>query len=379
MKIEEIVFNNANDFKDQVLSRQVQRRQQLFLTLTDFQTEGQFQQVERIIREFDAKLVPTSSQSISLALDFAAWQTFAQRMTDSFSDENLAAGIQAISSRYEVHWQAGRFNFNVTTQPIIYGIMNITPDSFYDGGRFQDPVAVEHQIEKMVAAGANVIEVGGQTTRPGFVEISATEELQRISNAVDLIKTKHPQIAVAVDTYKLPVMREMVALGVDIINDVNAFTDDARKLSLLAPLTTGLLTMHSSRQTEYDNLTAEMRRFFEQNIQEITAAGVDRQRIALDQGIGYSKVADGYQDYAMMRNIDQFNYLGRPLMVAISRKGFGAKLFGLPKDERLSVTLIAEAYMYLHGGRILRVHDVAETVQLTKMLDTISAGYWHRD
>jgi Dihydropteroate synthase and related enzymes len=110
----------------------------------------------------------------------------------------------------------------------------------------------------------------------------------------------------------------------------------------------------------------------------LTAAGIDRERIALDQGIGYSKVADGYQDYAMMRNIDQFNYLGRPMMVAISRKGFGAKLFGLKKDDRLPVTLIAEAYMYLHGGRILRVHDVEETVQLTKMLDTINAGYWQR-
>lgn len=100
-------------------------------------------------------------------------------------------------------------------------------------------------------------------------------------------------------------------------------------------------------------------------------SGVARQRIALDQGIGYSKVADGYQDYAMMRNIDQFNYLQRPMMIAISRKGFGAKLFGLAKEDRLPVTLVAEAYMYLHGGNILRVHDVTETVQLVKMLDEI--------
>ena len=96
----------------------------------------------------------------------------------------------------------------------------------------------------------------------------------------------------------------------------------------------------------------------------------------MDQGIGYSKVADGEQDYAMMRNLDQFNYLKRPMIVAISRKGFGKQLFDLAKDDRLDVTLIAESYMHLHGGRVLRVHDVKETKQLVKMLDTITSGYW---
>ena len=119
-----------------------------------------------------------------------------------------------------------------------------------------------------------------------------------------------------------------------------------------------------------------MKHFFEDNLAMLEKAGIDRERVLLDQGIGYSKVADGEQDYAMMRNLDQFNYLKRPMIVAISRKGFGKQLFGLAKDDRLDVTLIAESYMYLHGGRVLRVHDVKETKQLVKTLDTITSGYW---
>jgi dihydropteroate synthase len=136
--------------------------------------------------------------------------------------------------------------------------------------------------------------------------------------------------------------------------------------------------MHSSRDREYGNLTVEMKHFFEHNLAKISEAGINLDRVIIDEGIGYSKVADGEQDYAMMRNIDEFRYLNRPIMVAISRKGFGKKLFDLPKDERLPITLIAETYMYLHGGRVLRVHDIEETRQLVKMIDTITAGYWQR-
>lgn len=378
MQINEIVVNDTNSFESRVLQGLVQRRAQLMLEF-NLVTDTQHAALIELLAQFDADFVDQET-SVQATIPFAAWATFAERCAAKFvNDPECVRSLTAITRKYEVHWQTTRFDFNISQKPIIYGILNITPDSFYDGGRFQDPAAIADQIERMIAAGVTVIEVGGQTTRPGgFVEVTPVEELRRISSTVTLIQQQYPQVAVAVDTYKLPVMQEMVRAGVDIINDVNAFTDVPDKLALFANSKTGLLTMHSSRDTEYDNLTREMKRFFETNLSALTAAGIDRERIALDQGIGYSKVADGYQDYAMMRNIDQFNYLGRPMMVAISRKGFGAKLFGLKKDDRLPVTLIAEAYMYLHGGRILRVHDVEETVQLTKMLDTINAGYWQR-
>lgn len=300
---------------------------------------------------------------------------FKEKLTEIFNDPSLDQQMNDLNQKYRVLWQAGRFEFNFTERPVIYGILNVTPDSFYDGGWYQSETAILKRVSEMVDAGVDVIEVGGQTTRPGFVEIPPEEELKRVTQVLDLIQKNFSQVAVAIDTYKYAVMERVIDY-IDIINDVNAFTDDQRKLALMRNSNIGLLTMHSARNKDYDNLTAEMKAFFEENIATLVQNGININRIALDQGIGYAKKADGYQDYAMMNNIDQFNYLNRPMMIAISRKGFGAKLFGLPKEDRLPVTLVAEAYMYLHGGRILRVHDIAETVQLAKMLDVIQNGYW---
>ena len=300
---------------------------------------------------------------------------FKEKLTEIFNDPSLDQQMNDLNQKYRVLWQAGRFEFNLTERPVIYGILNVTPDSFYDGGWYQSETAILKRVSEMVDAGVDVIEVGGQTTRPGFVEIPPEEELKRVTQVLDLIQKNFSQVAVAIDTYKYAVMERVIDY-IDIINDVNAFTDDQRKLALMRNSNIGLLMMHSARNKDYDNLTAEMKAFFEENIATLVQNGININRIALDQGIGYAKKADGYQDYAMMNNIDQFNYLNRPMMIAISRKGFGAKLFGLPKEDRLPVTLVAEAYMYLHGGRILRVHDIAETVQLAKMLDVIQNGYW---
>lgn len=292
-------------------------------------------------------------------------------------DEELKQSLEEIGKQEAIRWRAGRFTFNVTAHPLVYGILNVTPDSFYDGGRYQETSVVQAHIDQMVQDGADIVEVGGQTTKPGgFVEVTPAEEIARITPAIEYLKKNHPGIAIAVDTYKYPVMKAAVEMGVDIINDVNAFADDQKKLFLMKESSVGLVTMHSSREHEYENLTVAMKKFFEDNLVMLETAGIDRERILLDQGIGYSKVADGEQDYAMMRNINQFNYLKRPMIIAISRKGFGKQLFNLAKDERLDVTLIAETYMYLHGGRVLRVHDVKATRQLVKMVDTITNGYW---
>lgn len=377
MRVQEITFNTDDDFASLVVNDMRVRTQQIFLQFY-LPNPDDLQALGILLDQFDL-IKQVSKTRVVCCVPLAMIALLKQRLWSLWHDGDLDGALTVIQKKHAIYWQAGRFNFNVTKRPIIYGILNVTPDSFYDGGRFDDQTSMLLQIEKMVKAGANVIEVGGQTTRPGFHEISVQTEIKRIIPAIKVIKSDFPQVAVAVDTYKVAVMQAALDLDVDIINDVNAFVDDDRKLPLLGPRSVGLLTMHSSRNREYDNLTQEMKHFFEQNIATLVKHGIDRQRIALDQGIGYSKVADGYQDYAMMRNIDQFNYLNRPLMIAISRKGFGAKLFGLAKDDRLPVTLVAEAYMYLHGGSILRVHDVKETVQLVKMLDTIKQGVWLKE
>ncbi|TLQ03449.1 dihydropteroate synthase [Pediococcus stilesii] len=373
MQITEKKVYSSDSFIDRVLSDVKTRQENLFLNLKldNLSKQGD---LETLFSQMDL-LFELNQEEYTLKVPEFSINIFREKLFEILGDENLDQQLAKIIQNNSIFWKAGRFKFNLSKKPLIYGILNITPDSFYDGGWYQNKSDIAKRIEEMIESGVDVIEVGGQTTRPGFQEIAASEELDRIESTIELIWSKYKNVAIAVDTYKYEVM-EKVIKNVDIINDVNAFTDDQRKLELLKQSDVGLLTMHSARDKNYSNLTGEMKNFFEKNIDDLTKSGIDIDRIALDQGVGYAKIADGYQDYAMMKNIDQFNYLRRPMMVAISRKGFGAKLFNLKKEDRLEVTLIAEAYMYLHGGRILRVHDLNETLQLVKMLDVIRNGYW---
>lgn len=375
--VENTNIANLSPLASAIYDKLAHNQQMLFLTW-ECEDDELTNQVAHFLNHFDAAIAHLKGK-VEFMLPLTAFHLMAHRATSKWpTDEELCRSLAKIAANHTVYWRAGRFDFNVSAKPIIYGIMNITPDSFYDGGRYNTPEAMREHIRQMVAAGADVIEVNGQTTKPGgYKEVSPEEELARIVPGIKMLQKEFPNVAIAVDTYKLPVMERVLEMGVDIINDVQAF-DDQRKLLLLKNSRAGLVTMHSSRDREYGNLTVEMKHFFEHNLAKISEAGINLDRVIIDEGIGYSKVADGEQDYAMMRNIDEFRYLNRPIMVAISRKGFGKKLFDLPKDERLPVTLIAETYMYLHGGRVLRVHDIEETRQLVKMIDTITAGYWQR-
>lgn len=375
--VENTNIANLSPLASAIYDKLAHNQQMLFLTW-ECEDDELTNQVAHFLNHFDAAIAHLKGK-VEFMLPLTAFHLMAHRATSKWpTDEELCRSLAKIAANHTVYWRAGRFDFNVSAKPIIYGIMNITPDSFYDGGRYNTPEAMREHIRQMVAAGADVIEVNGQTTKPGgYKEVSPEEELARIVPGIKMLQEEFPNVAIAVDTYKLPVMERVLEMGVDIINDVRAF-DDQRKLLLLKNSRAGLVTMHSSRDREYGNLTVEMKHFFEHNLAKISEAGINLDRVIIDEGIGYSKVADGEQDYAMMRNIDEFRYLNRPIMVAISRKGFGKKLFDLPKDERLPVTLIAETYMYLHGGRVLRVHDIEETRQLVKMIDTITAGYWQR-
>jgi len=368
-------FAEASDFASQALHAQLNRQQQLVLRFTQYDREEQVK-LTQLAHQLDGT-VQASPAVLTMLLTQTAARQLVQHWPQVFQQQALVQlQLMQIMKQYEIYWQAGDQRFNLTKKPIIYGIMNITPDSFYDGGRYETMDEVLAHVDEMLQAGADVIEVNGQTTRPGFKEVTPAVELDRTLPYIRAIKKRFPQAVLAVDTYKYPVMQAVLTEGVSIINDVNGFTDDPRKLALIADSRAGLLTMHSSRDQEYADLTSSMRHFFEQNLAELTTAGIDLERIALDQGIGYAKVAHGEQDYVMMRNIDEFNYLKRPMMVAVSRKGYLGLLLGLKKEDRLPMTLVSEAAMILKGGRILRVHDIAETKQLVTLLNRIENGYW---
>lgn len=362
---------------EKVLLDQVQKEQKLVLNWNDIPSDC-MQKVIDFIDHFDTSYEVKES-SVQFLLPLIAIKPFINACEKTWNnDSNLLERINSVARENTIIWKAGRFCFDTIDKPIVYAILNITPDSFYDGGRYQTEEQIKKHVEEIVNAGADVIEVGGQTTKPGgYVEITPEEEISRVIPTIRYIHDNYPQIAVAVDTYKIPVMKAAIEAGVDIVNDVRAF-EDPEKVKLMAESNVGLVTMHSNRDTEYDNLTKVMCEFFTNNLRMLIDGGIDKDRIILDQGIGYAKVADGEQDYAMMRNINQLNRFGRPILVAISRKGFGKKLFNLDKEDRLPVTLVAETAMFMAGGRVIRAHDIAETKQLVDMIDVINRNYWFK-
>lgn len=362
---------------EKVLLDQVQKEQKLVLNWNNIPSDY-MQKVIDFIDHFDTSYEVKES-SIQFLLPLIAIKPFISACEKTWNnDSNLLESINSIARENTIIWKAGRFCFDTIDKPIVYAILNITPDSFYDGGRYQTEEQIKKHVEEIVNAGADVIEVGGQTTKPGgYVEITPEEEISRVIPTIRYIHDNYPQVAVAVDTYKIPVMKAAIEAGVDIVNDVRAF-EDPEKVKLMAESNVGLVTMHSNRDTEYDNLTRVMCEFFTNNLRMLIDGGIDKDRIILDQGIGYAKVADGEQDYAMMRNINQLNRFGRPILVAISRKGFGKKLFNLDKEDRLPVTLVAETAMFMAGGRVIRAHDIAETKQLVDMIDVINRNYWFK-
>lgn len=375
MKITLVQNIEAKSFAEQVLLDQVEQSQQLALQWEDIPVDYTKKIVD-FLRHFDVSYYVKES-CVQFMLPLIALKPFLSECEKLWGDDaDLLESIHKILREKSIIWRAGRFCFDTLDKPIVYAILNITPDSFYDGGKYQSEKEVKDHIEEMIDAGADVIEVGGQTTKPGgYLEISPEDEIKRVIPAIRYIHDNYPKVAVAVDTYKLPVMKKAVEEGVDIVNDVRAF-DTPEKVKLMAESNVGLVTMHSNRDKEYDNLTSSMCEFFKDNLQMLIDAGIDKNRIILDQGIGYAKVADGEQDYAMMRNINQLHRFGRPILVAISRKGFGKKLFNLDKEDRLPVTLVAQSAMFMRGGRVIRVHDVAETLQLVDMIDIINRSYW---
>lgn len=362
---------------EKVLLDQVQKEQKLVLNWNNIPSDY-MQKVIDFIDHFDTSYEVKES-SIQFLLPLIAVKPFINACEKTWNnDSNLLESINSIARENTIIWKAGRFCFDTIDKPIVYAILNITPDSFYDGGRYQTEEQIKKHVEEIVNAGADVIEVGGQTTKPGgYVEITPEEEISRVIPTIRYIHDNYPQVAVAVDTYKIPVMKAAIEAGVDIVNDVRAF-EDPEKVKLMAESNVGLVTMHSNRDTEYDNLTKVMCEFFTNNLRMLIDGGIDKDRIILDQGIGYAKVADGEQDYTMMRNINQLNRFGRPILVAISRKGFGKKLFNLDKEDRLPVTLVAETAMFMAGGRVIRAHDIAETKQLVDMIDVINRNYWFK-
>jgi dihydropteroate synthase len=271
-------------------------------------------------------------------------------------------------------------------RPLVMGILNVTPDSFSDGGRWLDPARALDHAEALFAAGADLIDVGGESTRPGAPVIGLEEELARVLPVAEGLAKRLPGRPWSIDTQKAELAKRAVAAGACLINDVSALRADPAMLQTAAASEAGVCLMHRleapagakwapDETTHYgrEGVTRAVRAFLAQRLNDCTAAGLGAERVWLDPGLGFGKtVAD---NLALLRELRSLTDLGCPVLVGPSRKSFiGAVLGGLPIEERLEGTLAACAAALLHGARILRVHDVREAVRATRLIHAIQGN-----
>jgi len=252
------------------------------------------------------------------------------------------------------------------------GIVNVTPDSFSDGGAFLDADrAVAHAVA-MTKAGADMIDVGGESTRPGAASVSAEEEIRRVLPVIERLRG----LTVSIDTTKAAVAERALAAGARIVNDVSALRFDARMADVVREAGAGVVLMHmqgtpQTMQAEprYDDVVAEVRAFLAERIAFAESRGLKKSQIAVDPGIGFGKTVE--HNLALLAQLETFGSLGYPVLVGVSRKSFLGKLLGREPQERLAGSLAAAAWAVAHGARIVRAHDVLETVDAVRLVEAI--------
>lgn len=263
-------------------------------------------------------------------------------------------------------WRCGRFELELSS-PLVMGVLNVTPDSFSDGGRHDDPAAAVAHGERLIAEGAAVLDIGGESTRPGSEEVPEAAELARVRPMVTRFGS-HCTVPVSIDTRHASVADACVAAGASIINDVSGFRDPAM-VEVAAACDAGLVVMHMAGEPktmqaapQYQDVVVEVGGYLVAQATVLEVAGVARERIALDPGIGFGKTLE--HNLALLKGLPQLAALGYPLLVGVSRKRFIGELTGVTDPaSRTAGSITAAVYAAEHGADIVRVHDVAETVQ----------------
>lgn len=259
---------------------------------------------------------------------------------------------------------------------LIVGILNVTPDSFYDGGKYFDPTQALVRAGEILSQGGNIIDVGGESTRPFSPRVSLEEEIKRVIPVVQAIKENLPQAVISVDTYKAEVARRALEKGAEIINDVSACTFDPSLLEVVVEYKPGYVLMHSLGRPEtmqenphYENVVEEIYAFFEEKLNLLVKKGLPEENIVLDPGIGFGKLLE--HNLAILANIEKFFSLGRPLYVGLSNKSMWEKLLGLKVGERQIATQVATALLAQKGVYIHRVHEVKETKETLTIVEAL--------
>lgn len=268
-----------------------------------------------------------------------------------------------------INMQIGKYFLPLGSRTLIMGILNITPDSFSDGGQFFDLEKAVNHAQKMVAEGVDIIDVGAESTRPGAIEIGAAEEVSRLIPVVERLVAE-VTVPISVDTYKAEVARAALDAGADMINDVWGLQRDLGMAAVAAEYQVPMVIMHNQKRAVYKgDLIQALCRFFKQSIRIAADAGMDKSQVILDPGIGFGKTLE--HNLEMLSRIGELSSLGYPLLLGTSRKSVIGSILDLPPGERLEGTIATNVAGIIQGVDIIRVHDVQENRRAACVTDRI--------
>lgn len=272
-------------------------------------------------------------------------------------------------------WRCRDRELRLGARPLVMGIVNVTPDSFSDGGRYVEPAAALAQARRLRAEGADLLDLGGESTRPGAAAVSAEEEWRRLAPVLEALAAEGAGGALlSVDTTKAAVARRALELGAHIINDISALTADPAMAGVARDFQAGVVLMHlqgtprtMQQAPHYDDVVAEVCGYLAGRLAALAAAGLDPARLAVDPGIGFGKSVE--HNLQLLAHLDRLAALGRPVLVGVSRKSFLGRLTGREAPgERLAGSLAAAMYALQRGAHIIRVHDVKESCDVAKLV-----------
>ncbi len=275
-------------------------------------------------------------------------------------------------------WELRHGVVDFSTAPFLMGVLNVTPDSFSDGGAFlrvDDAVA---RAREMIAEGADILDVGAESTRPGAAEVPTAEQISRVETVLPRIRAEHPAVPISIDTRSARVARRAIELGADIVNDVSAATADNAMVEAVRETGVPLILMHMRKtpesmqvgEIEYDDVIEDVLGFLTDRVAALADAGVGREQLAIDPGIGFGKTVE--HNLSLMRHLDRFVATGLPVLVGASRKSFIGKISGQDEPaDRLIGSVACAVWAAMAGVQMIRVHDVAQTRDALRMVSSI--------
>lgn len=265
----------------------------------------------------------------------------------------------------------GNREFDTKNQTYVMGILNVTPDSFSDGGRYNNLDSALRQTEKMISEGADIIDIGGESTRPGYTLLSNEEEISRVVPVIEAVK-KRFDIPISLDTYKAEVAKAGILSGVDMINDIWGLKYDTQMAGVIADAKLPCCLMHNRKEAVYQDFMKDMIADIEESLEIAQRAGIDCERIMIDPGVGFAKSYE--QNLMAIHHVDQLHSFGLPILLATSRKSVIGLTLDLDKDQRVEGTVATTVVGTMKNVSFVRVHDVKENVRAIKMTRAIMAS-----